>query len=166
MDALVCAQPDVTLVALSHRGDDKTARRNELHVEIVLQRLHTVDAHTVDAHHDIAIAGHGDGTAGAELLVAVDSFKWVDDFVDGALHDEDSVVVHAHPYVLLTVDAQAEDAVVQVGDVAACSHLVVVEVVAVETRQTVPGGYPDITVVVLFNVGYGVAAQTVGRAVV
>ena len=83
-----------------------------------------------------------------------------------AVKHEDTAVVHAKPHVLLLVGDHAEYAVVKVRDVTGVTGLVVVEFVAVEARQSVPSGYPDVAVVILDDMGNGITGQTVVGGVV
>ena len=87
--------------------------------------------------------------------------KGVDDLVGAAIQHEHTFVVHVHPDVLRLVDGHVEDAVVQIFDAARVAGLVVVEVEAVEARQSVPGSDPDVAVVILENLGDRIAAESV-----
>ena len=66
-----------------------------------------------------------------------------------------------HPHVLRLVDHDVEDAVVQVLNMTGVARLVVIELIAVEARQAVPGGEPNESEVILADHRHGVAAQSV-----
>ena len=159
--ALVGTQPDVALIALGHAGDGQSASGGELALQAATVQPHDIEPCPLDGDEHVAGAGDEDGGVGAEFLVARDALEGVDDLVDGAVHHEHATVVHPHPDVLRLVDGQVEDAVVQVLDMAAVAGLVVVEVVAVESRQPVPGGHPQESVVVLVDARDGIARQPV-----
>ena len=78
-----------------------------------------------------------------------------------AVEHEHTAVVHVHPDVLRLVDSQIEDAVVQVLHVAGIARAVVIEVIAVEARHTVPGSYPDVAQIVLVEHRDSITAEAV-----
>ena len=124
-------------------------------------QLHHVEVGAVDAHQHVARTGHQYRRVGLELFVACILLEGIDDLVCMAVEHEYAVVVHAQPDVLRLVDGHVEDAVVQIFDAARVSGLVVVEVEAVEARQSVPGSNPDVAVVILENLGDRIAAESV-----
>jgi hypothetical protein len=61
----------------------------------------------------------------------------------------------------MTVDGHLPDAIVKIGNVTGSARFIVVEFKSVETRQTVPSAYPDISIVVLDNLGDGITRESV-----
>jgi hypothetical protein len=78
-----------------------------------------------------------------------------------AVEHEDSVVIHAHPYIAILVGVYVQNAVVQIWDATGCPCSVSEEVVSVVSTQAIPCGNPNISELVLDDIGHGVAWQTV-----
>ena len=73
-----------------------------------------------------------------------------------AIDNENAAVIHLQPDVLPLVNGHAVNAVVHALDAAGVSGPVVVEIIAIESRHTIPCRYPDVSVVVMGDVRYHV----------
>ena len=158
VDAFLGANPYLVLKAFDQAGDGNAVGGYLLAFQSLAVEFHHVEMTVVHAGKHFACAACQQRTSGAEFVVAFIGLEGVGDLVGGAVEHEHAVVVHQHPDVLRLVDGQVADAVVQVLDAAAVARLVVVEVIPVEARQTVPGGNPDIAQIVLVEHRYGIAA--------
>ena len=100
--------------------------------------------------------GYAEFACRAEIFVSTDVGERINYSVGATFEHENTTVVHPHPHVLHPVYFDVAYSVVEQWHTALTSSLVVVEVEAIKSRQPVPGGYPYISVSVLFNVRHGI----------
>ena len=92
--------------------------------------------------------------------------KRIDNAVLLTFEHKHATVIHPHPYVLPLVVDKLSDAVVKQRHLRLAARLIVEEIESVKSRQSVPCAYPYISVVVLDNIGDGIAAQAIVGGVV
>ena len=166
MDAMIRAQPDIALVAFGHACDAEFSCRHLLALQPPTVKGHHVEVIVCDTDQHLARTGDEQRRVGTEFLVSAIAFEGIDDLVGMTIQYKHAVVVHVHPDILRLVDDNIEDTVMQVLDITGVACLVVIEFIAVEARQAVPGGEPDKAEVVLADHRHGIAAQAVfGRQV-
>ena len=119
------------------------------------------ESHVTNVQYHLALRCGQDLTTQTEVLIAHLPLEGIDNLVGTAVQHKHAVVVHLHPHILVLVDSDIEQAVVQVLHTAGATHAVIIELVAVVARESVPGGNPDIAVTILSECGDGVAAQPV-----
>ena len=162
VQSLVGAHPDVVMIAFGNTVDCHACGGDELHVKLPgLVHPHLVHAYTVDGSQHVTATHHKQGEGGPVFLAAADVLEGIHNLVRLTVQHKHAPVIHSHPDVLREVGRQAVDAVVQIGYVTCVARAVVVEVVAVKSGKTVPGRYPQIAVVVLYDMCDGVAGQSV-----
>ena len=165
----VCTYPDVVMIAFCYAFHRHVGGHDELRLivaGVVGVESHFVETNAVNRCKHVAAAGDDKWILRAQVVMSVHALKWVDELVSFSVEHKDSSVVHAHPDVLPVVNHQVKNAVVQIGYMATVTRAIIVEIIAIEARQSVPCCYPYKSVIVLYHARYRIAAQTVfGREV-
>ena len=138
MNTFIRSQPDIVLVAFSHRGHDKIVRRNELGINPICLNAKLVESLTIHIYQHVARTCDCYGIVRLKIFVTRDSFKRINNFVNSALNSKHAPVIHADPHILLIVNGHINHSIVKERNTAGSSCLVIIEMIAVKTRDTVP----------------------------
>ena len=166
--ALVSTYPQVVVVAFHHAFHRHVPRHDLLLLQSVAIQAQFIESRLTERHQHVAHARHvgHEEVVHLEFAVSADAFQRVFYAIRLAVQHEYATVVHLQPHVLHLVDGHAINTVVQPLHTAGDTRAVVVEVVSVESRHTVPRGYPHESVVIVMEGRNGVAGQAVvGRVV-
>ena len=168
MYALVSTYPQVVVVAFHHAFHRHVPRHDLLLLQSVAVQAQLIESRLTERHQHVAHTRHvgHEEIVHDESVVSADACQRVFYAVRLAVQHEYAAVVHLQPHVLHLVDGHAVNTVVQPLHTAGDTRAVVVEVVSVESRHTVPRGYPHESVVIVMEGRNGVAGQAVvGRVV-